>query len=68
MTVVARPELQVPDDEIFVVDNGGRVLVSWIRGSLWKTTDGLEQDTRSMTAAKAMSPFRLGSMRATVTA
>ena len=29
MTVVARHELQVPDDEIFVVDNGGRVLDPW---------------------------------------
>ena len=29
VTVVARHELEVPDDEIFVVDNGGRVLDPW---------------------------------------
>jgi hypothetical protein len=50
------------------MDKGGRVLDPCLRGSMWKTADGLEETTRLMTAAKALSPFRVGSMNATTTA
>ena len=56
----AAHEVGVPDEELFVVDNGGRVL------DPWELVEG--DQSWSTTAASAMSCFRLGSTRTTVTA